>query len=66
MTRKAIKTLQREESLGKNVVLVYHKGGFAVLDLNDCLLKTVSMKPESQQRLKGILEKQGEVQAQRA
>ena len=48
MTRKAIETLQREESLGKNVVLVYHKGGFAVLDLNDCLLKTVSMKPESQ------------------
>ena len=65
MTRQTIESLRREESLGKNVVLVYHKGGFAVFDLDDCLLKTISMKSESQQRLKVLLEKQREVRIQR-
>ena len=65
MTRKTIEVLRQEESLGKNVVVVYHKGGFAVLDLDECLLKAVSMPPESQQRLKGVLEKQREVRSQR-
>lgn len=65
MTRKTIETLRRDESLGKNVVLVYHKGGFAVLNLDDCLLKTISMSSESQQKLRDILEKQKEVRGQR-
>ena len=65
MTRKTIETLRRDENLGKNVVLVYHKGGFAVLNLDDCLLKTISMPSESQQKLRSILEKQKGVRGQR-
>ena len=65
VTRQTIETIRREESLGRNAVIVYYEGGFAIFDLNDCLLKTISMPSESQRKRGSVLEKQKEVLAQR-
>ncbi len=65
LNHKTIMTLRQEERLGKDVVLAYKNDSFAIFDLDDCLLRTVSMVLENQQKFKKMLIKQKEVKTKR-
>ena len=61
-----IEGLRREERLGKEAVIAYYRNGFGVFDLEDCLLKTLSISQESQEKLQKLLEKQKEVRRKKS
>jgi len=61
-----IQTLKREESLGKNVVLVYSGGSFAVLNLDDYSLILIELQEGPRQKLKEVLEEQKQARLKRA
>jgi hypothetical protein len=65
-TRQMIQTLKREESLGKNVVLVYSGGSFAVLNLDDYSLVLIELQEGPRQKLKEVLEEQKQARLKRA
>ena len=65
LTHRAIDTLRREERMGKDVVLIYAEGSFAVLDLDDCMITIIDLNPEPQQKIKAIMQAQKEERLKR-
>lgn len=57
LASKTIETLQREERLGKDAVVVYARGYFGIFDLDEILDMTLSLKGEPKQRLQRWLKK---------
>jgi len=57
LANKTIETLQREERLGKNAVIVYSKGYFGIFDLDEILDMTLSLKGKPKLRLHRWLKK---------
>jgi len=51
LAHKTIETLQQEERLGKNAVLVYAKGHFGIFDLDEFMDMTLSIEGEPKERL---------------
>jgi hypothetical protein len=53
-----IQTLKREETLGKNVVLVYTDNSFAVLNLDDYSLILIDLEESAKHKIKEVIEEQ--------
>jgi len=51
LAHKTIETLQQEERLGKNAVLVYARGHFGIFDLDEFMDMTLSIEGEPKERL---------------
>ncbi len=57
-THQMIQTLKMEESLGKNVVLVYVNDSFGVFNLDDYSLILVELESLAKAKIKEALEEQ--------
>lgn len=64
-TSQMMQTLQSDESIGKDSVLVYAKDKYGVYDLDDYTIRVTKMQPEAQQQLAKIMENQKEVRITR-
>lgn len=51
LAHKTIETLQQEERLGKNAVLVYARGHFGIFDLDEFMDMTLSIEGKPKERL---------------
>lgn len=51
LSNKTINTLRQEERLGKDAVVVYSKGYFATLDLDETMYITVTLEGAPRKRL---------------
>lgn len=65
LTHRVIQTLRKEESLGKDVVLVYVDDAFGVYNLDDYSLTIIKLDPEPKEKLKAIIQNQKEVRISR-
>ena len=63
--RRFMETLKHEEQLGKNAVLIYAKDSFAILDLDDCMIRTLDLTGEAKEKVKNVLERQKEARLRR-
>lgn len=65
LTDRTIQTLQTEERLGKDVVLVYVEDSFGVYNLDDYSLTIIDIEPGPKEKLKGTLENQKTIRISR-
>lgn len=56
LAKKTIETLRKEERMGKDAVLIYANGAFAVLNLDEYTLTVIDMNEDSRSKLKGVMQ----------